>query len=129
MQDNNKCLKKLSFHMIPSLLQKFDQKTTLFETMTKSKSFNKSPKQKALYHALMESILEDKDAMDEGVADKLKKIKQDDADKDEGPSARSDRGLKRQKTSKDTEPCKKVKSTETSKGTSKSQPISTDKSA
>ncbi|GJZ51824.1 hypothetical protein Tco_0606339 [Tanacetum coccineum] len=76
--------------------------------MTKSKSFNKSPKQRALYHALMESILEDEDAMDEGVADKLKKRKQDDADKDEGPSAGSYRGLKRRKTSKDTEPSKKA---------------------
>ncbi|GJX64998.1 hypothetical protein Tco_0299341 [Tanacetum coccineum] len=84
---------------------------------------------KDLCHALMESILEDEDAMDEGVADKLKKRKQDDADKDEGPSAGLDRGLKRQKTSKDTEPSKKAKSTETSKGTSKSQPKSTDKSA
>ncbi|GJX08702.1 hypothetical protein Tco_0196634 [Tanacetum coccineum] len=61
-------------------LTEFDQKTTLFETMTKSKSFNKSPKKRALYHDLMESILEDEDAMDEGVADKLKKMKQDDAD-------------------------------------------------
>ncbi|GKC28994.1 hypothetical protein Tco_1036288 [Tanacetum coccineum] len=114
-------------------LVEFDQKTTLFETMTKSKSFNKSPKQRALYHALMESILEDEDAMDEGVAEKLKKRKLDDADKDEGPSVRSDQGLKRQKTSKDTEPSKKSKSTETSKctsnGTSKSQPKSTGKFA
>ncbi|GJS90562.1 hypothetical protein Tco_0773198 [Tanacetum coccineum] len=62
--------------------------------MTKSKSFNKILKQRAMYHALMESILEDKDAMDE-----------------------------------DTEPSKKAKSIETSKGTSngtsKSQPKST----
>ncbi|GJV96683.1 hypothetical protein Tco_1548260 [Tanacetum coccineum] len=110
-------------------LTEFDQKTTLIETMTKSKSFNKSPKQRAMYHALMESILEDEDAMDEGVADKLKKRKHDDADKDEGPSAGSDRGLKRRKIGKDTEPPKKTKSTETSKGTSKgtskSQPKST----
>nr|GEU79481.1 hypothetical protein [Tanacetum cinerariifolium] len=49
-----------------------------------------SPKHKALYHALMESILEDEDARDEDVADKLKKRKPDDDDKDEGPSARSD---------------------------------------
>ncbi|GKC90450.1 hypothetical protein Tco_1151099, partial [Tanacetum coccineum] len=56
-------------------LVEFDQKTTLFETMTKSKSFNKIPKQRALYHALMESILKDEDAMDEGVVDKLKKRK------------------------------------------------------
>ncbi|GJY09569.1 hypothetical protein Tco_0377754, partial [Tanacetum coccineum] len=110
-------------------LEEFDQKTTLFETMTKSKSFNKSPKQRALYHALMESILEDKDAMDEGVDDKLKKRKQDDADKDKGPFAGSDRGLKKQKTRKDTKPSKKAKSTETSKGTLKSQPKSTVKSA
>ncbi|GKE06663.1 hypothetical protein Tco_1398681 [Tanacetum coccineum] len=41
--------------------------------MTKSKSFKKSPKQRALYHALMESILKDEDAMDEGVADNLRK--------------------------------------------------------
>ncbi|GJW28371.1 hypothetical protein Tco_0045246 [Tanacetum coccineum] len=97
-------------------LIEFDQKTTLFETMTKSKSFNKIPKQRALYHALMESILEDEDAIDEGVVDKLKKRKQDDADKNEGPSAGSNRGLKRRKTSKDTEPSNKAKLTETSKG-------------
>nr|GEU81950.1 phospholipase-like protein [Tanacetum cinerariifolium] len=105
------------------------KKTTLFETMTKSKSFNKSPKQRALYHALMESILEDEDAMDEGVTEKLKKRKPDDADKDKGPSAGSDRGLKICKTSKDTKPSKKAKSIETPKGTSKSQPKSTGKSA
>nr|GEY29809.1 hypothetical protein [Tanacetum cinerariifolium] len=40
-----------------SALEEFDQKTTLFQTMTNSKSFNRSPKQRALYHALMESIL------------------------------------------------------------------------
>ncbi|GJS17792.1 hypothetical protein Tco_0412264 [Tanacetum coccineum] len=75
-------------------LTEFNQKTTLFETMTKSKSFNKSLKQRALYHALMESILEDEDAMDKGVADKLKKRKHDDADKEEGHSAGLDRGFR-----------------------------------
>ncbi|GKC11157.1 hypothetical protein Tco_1007939 [Tanacetum coccineum] len=109
-------------------LAEFDQKTTLFETMNKSKSFNKIPKQRALYYALMESILKDEDAMDEGFADKLKKRKPDDADKDEDPSAGSDRGLKRRKTSKDTKQSKKAMSIETSKGTSKSQPKSTGKS-
>ncbi|GKB85171.1 hypothetical protein Tco_0957443 [Tanacetum coccineum] len=112
-----------------SAQEEFDQKTTLFQTMTNSNSFSRSPKQRALYHALMESILEDEDAMDEGVADKLKKRKPDDADKDEGPSTGSDRALKRRKTSKDTKLSKKAKSTETSKGTSKSQPKSIDKSA
>ncbi|GJT37347.1 retrovirus-related pol polyprotein from transposon TNT 1-94 [Tanacetum coccineum] len=111
----------------------FDQKITLFETMTKSKSFNKSLKQRALFHAIMESILEDEDAMNKGVAEKLKKRKPDDADKDKGPSAGLDQGLKRQKTSKDTKQSKKAKLTEsskgTSKGTSKSQPKSIGKSA
>ncbi|GKD92075.1 hypothetical protein Tco_1371912 [Tanacetum coccineum] len=53
-------------------LKELDQKTTLFETMTKSKSFNKIPKHRALYHALIESILKDEEAMDEGQAKELK---------------------------------------------------------
>nr|GEV56986.1 retrovirus-related Pol polyprotein from transposon TNT 1-94 [Tanacetum cinerariifolium] len=40
-------------------------------------------KHRALYHALMESILGDEDAMDKGVADELKKREPDDAHKDE----------------------------------------------
>ncbi|GKB91755.1 hypothetical protein Tco_0964027 [Tanacetum coccineum] len=60
--------------------------------MTKCKSFDKNPKHRALYHALMESILEDEDAMDKGVADKLKKRKPDDADRDEDPPAGPDQG-------------------------------------
>ncbi|GJZ48892.1 hypothetical protein Tco_0603082 [Tanacetum coccineum] len=93
--------------------------------MTKTKSFNKNTKHKALYHALMESIIKDEDAMDKGVADRLKKRKPDDADRDEGHPARPDQGLKRKKTGKDIEPSKKDKSTRTSKGTTKSQPKST----
>ncbi|GJR84876.1 hypothetical protein Tco_0155661 [Tanacetum coccineum] len=110
-------------------LQEFDQKRTLFETMTKTKSFNKNIKHKALYHALMKSILKDEGAIDKGVAEKSKKRKPDDADRNEGPSAGPDQGLIRKKTSKETEPSKKAKSTETSKGTTKSQLKSTSKSA
>ncbi|GKE48844.1 hypothetical protein Tco_1480102, partial [Tanacetum coccineum] len=80
-------------------------------------------------HALMESILKDEDAMDKGVADKLKKRKPYDADRDEDPPAGPDQGLKRKKTSKDAKPSKKVKSTDTSKCTTKSQPKSTGKPA
>nr|GEU84448.1 hypothetical protein [Tanacetum cinerariifolium] len=71
---------------------------------------------KALYHALMESILADEDAMDKSVADNQKKRNLDDTDRDEDPPARPDQGLKRKKTGKDTEQSKKAKSTETSKG-------------
>ncbi|GKE52035.1 hypothetical protein Tco_1487191, partial [Tanacetum coccineum] len=63
---------------------------------------------RALYHALMESILEDEDTIDKGVADELKKRKPNDANKDEGLSTGSDRGLKRQRTSKGTEASKKM---------------------
>ncbi|GKC48271.1 hypothetical protein Tco_1065993, partial [Tanacetum coccineum] len=86
-------------------LQEFDQKRTLFETMTKTKSFEQNSNHKGLCHALRESILEDEDVMDK------------------------DQGLKRKKTGKETEPSKKAKSTGTSKGTTKSQPKSTGKSA
>ncbi|GKD33432.1 hypothetical protein Tco_1248941, partial [Tanacetum coccineum] len=84
---------------------------------------------KALYHALMESILKDEDAMNKGVANKLKNKKSDNADRDEVPPAGSNQGLKKKKTSKDAEPSKKAKSTESSKGTTKSLPKSTGKSA
>ncbi|GKA76855.1 hypothetical protein Tco_0783316 [Tanacetum coccineum] len=85
-------------------LQEFDQKRTLFETMTKTKSFNKNTKHNALYHALMKSILKDKDAMGKGVADMSKKRKPDDADRDEGPPTGPDQGLKRKETGKDADP-------------------------
>ncbi|GKC35058.1 hypothetical protein Tco_1047442 [Tanacetum coccineum] len=70
----------------------------------------------------------DEDAMDKGVADKLKKRNPDDVARDGDPPTGLDKGLKRRKTSKDTEQSKKVKSTDTSKGTTKSQPKCTDKS-
>ncbi|GJR56415.1 hypothetical protein Tco_1406936 [Tanacetum coccineum] len=96
--------------------------------MTKTKSFDRNPKHRALYHALMKSILVDEDALDKGFTNKLKKRKPDDADKDEGPPAGPDQGLKRKKTGKETEPSKKAKSTGTSKGITKSHPKSTGKS-
>ncbi|GKC33662.1 hypothetical protein Tco_1046046 [Tanacetum coccineum] len=96
-------------HSVPAEIM-----TTLFNIITKSNSFYKSPKHRALYHALMESILEDEDAMDKGVADELKKRKPDDADKDECPFAGSNRGLKRQRTSKENETSKNTSATKDS---------------
>ncbi|GJU79956.1 hypothetical protein Tco_1282321 [Tanacetum coccineum] len=57
---------------------------------------------KALYHAFMESILADEDAMDKDVGDIQKKRKLDDANRDEDPPAGPYQGLKRKKTGKDT---------------------------
>ncbi|GKC40688.1 hypothetical protein Tco_1053072, partial [Tanacetum coccineum] len=62
-------------------------------------------KHKALYHALMESILADEEVMDH----------------DEDPPAGLDQGLKRRKTSKDVEPSKRSKLTDSSKGNTSSQ--------
>ncbi|GKB60644.1 hypothetical protein Tco_0916830, partial [Tanacetum coccineum] len=48
-------------------LDEFDMKKALFDSMHASKSFNKTPTNKTLYHALMESLIEDENAMDQGV--------------------------------------------------------------
>ncbi|GJR10307.1 hypothetical protein Tco_0792959 [Tanacetum coccineum] len=47
-------------------LDEFDMKKALFDSMHASKSFNKTPTNKTLYHALMESLIEDENAMDQG---------------------------------------------------------------
>ncbi|GJV02737.1 hypothetical protein Tco_1336306 [Tanacetum coccineum] len=61
--------------------------------------------------------------------DKLKKRKPDDADKDEGPTAGSNRGLKRQRTSKGTKTSKKMPtSKDSSKGKSPSSSLKSSKS-
>ncbi|GJZ84759.1 hypothetical protein Tco_0650098 [Tanacetum coccineum] len=78
----------------------------------------------ALYHALMESILADEDAMDQSVTDKQKKRKPDDEDRDDDPLAGPDQGpLKKRKTSKDDEPSKRIKSTSSFEGNTSSQPM------
>ncbi|GKA33187.1 hypothetical protein Tco_0719554 [Tanacetum coccineum] len=56
-----------------AILDEYDQKSALFQTMTESKSFKKHPAHKALYHALMESLLANEEGMDQGVIDSLKK--------------------------------------------------------
>ncbi|GKG33689.1 hypothetical protein Tco_0433848, partial [Tanacetum coccineum] len=50
-------------------LKEYDQKSTLYQTMHENKSFNRNPANHALYYALMEALIEDKNAMDKGVAD------------------------------------------------------------
>ncbi|GJU82117.1 hypothetical protein Tco_1284482 [Tanacetum coccineum] len=71
-------------------LQEFDQKIILFETMTKTKSFNKNTKHKDLYHALMKSIHEDEDAMDKGVANNQNLLVEDMGNTDEPPIVNAD---------------------------------------
>nr|GEY63175.1 hypothetical protein [Tanacetum cinerariifolium] len=47
-------------------LVEFDMKKALFDSMHASKSFNKYPTNKTLYHALMESLIKDENDMDQG---------------------------------------------------------------
>ncbi|GJZ26016.1 hypothetical protein Tco_0570269 [Tanacetum coccineum] len=98
--------------------------------MHESKSFNKHPVNKTLYHALMGSLIANENIMDQGVADliKHKKILHDNDYRDQDPPVGPDQGLKKRKTSKDVEPSKKPKSTGSSKDTTQSQPKLTGKS-
>ncbi|GJS26237.1 hypothetical protein Tco_0486857 [Tanacetum coccineum] len=88
-------------------LTEFELKKILINKMEKSQSNLTADEEKELYKAL---------------------------DKDEDPPARLDQGMKRQKTSKDIEltkgsKSKESKSTSSSKGTTRSQPKSSGKSA
>nr|GEV04790.1 hypothetical protein [Tanacetum cinerariifolium] len=103
--------------------------TTIYPTMTLPEIPNfASDFQSNLYKALVESYNTDKDILSTyGDVVTLKRGR-DDQDKDEDPSARSDRGMKRRKSSKDAEPpkgskSKESKSSSSSKGT-QSQPKS-----
>ncbi|GKF63360.1 hypothetical protein Tco_0186808, partial [Tanacetum coccineum] len=76
-------------------LEEFDLKSALFKHINKIKSANRNTANYRLYHALMEALVADEDAMDKEVADKVKdhKRKHDsDDDDDEGPSAGSNQG-------------------------------------
>ncbi|GKA58200.1 hypothetical protein Tco_0757388 [Tanacetum coccineum] len=99
--------------------------------MHESKSFNKHPANKTLYHALMESKIAYENAMDQGVADLIKHKERlhDDDDRDQYPPAGRPRVEEKKKASKDADSSKKPKSTGSSKDTTPSQPKSTSKSA
>ncbi|GJR57326.1 hypothetical protein Tco_1499488 [Tanacetum coccineum] len=105
-------------------LEEFDLKSALFKFMHKNKSANRNPANYRLYHALMEALIEDENAMDKEVADTVKDHKRkhdgddDDDDDDEGPPAGSNQGksTKRRRT-RESESAKKPSTTkESSKG-------------
>ncbi|GJZ48453.1 hypothetical protein Tco_0602285 [Tanacetum coccineum] len=80
-------------------LKEFDLKSALFKHMNKNKNANRNPANYHLYHALMEALIADEDAMDKEVAVKVKDHKrkhdsddEEDDDDDEGPSAGSHQG-------------------------------------
>ncbi|GJS05502.1 hypothetical protein Tco_0322010 [Tanacetum coccineum] len=79
--------------------EEFDLKSALFKHMNKNKTANRNPANHHLYHALMEALIADEDAMDKEVTVKVKDHKRkhdsdddEDDDDDEGPSAGSNQG-------------------------------------
>nr|GEV02887.1 integrase, catalytic region, zinc finger, CCHC-type, peptidase aspartic, catalytic [Tanacetum cinerariifolium] len=77
-------------------IKEYDQKSALYQTMHENKSFNKNHANNKLYHALMEALKEDKNAMDKEVTDTVKDHKRkhhddDNDDDDEAPPARQTR--------------------------------------
>ncbi|GJZ94623.1 hypothetical protein Tco_0666826 [Tanacetum coccineum] len=85
-------------------LKEYDQKSALYQTMHANKSFNRNPANHRLYHALMEALIEDENAMDKGVADTVQDHKRkhddDEDDDDEDPPAGPNQGKALSKGSK-----------------------------
>ncbi|GJT66444.1 hypothetical protein Tco_1017924, partial [Tanacetum coccineum] len=116
-------------------LKEYDQKSALYQIMHENKSFNKNLANHKLYHALMEALINDENAMDKGVADTVKDNKRkhddDDDDDDEDPPAGPNQGKKtKRRRTKELESSKKPSSTkETPKGKSLLKGSKTGKSA
>ncbi|GKE10389.1 hypothetical protein Tco_1413940 [Tanacetum coccineum] len=113
-----------------STLTEFELKKILLDKMEKSESYLTAPKHRDCYDGLKKYYALDKDFFYSYDVYSLKRGRKG-KDKDEDPSARSDRGLKKRKLSKDAEPTtglkKKDSTSDSSKGT-KSQPKSSGKS-
>ncbi|GKE05075.1 hypothetical protein Tco_1397093 [Tanacetum coccineum] len=107
-------------------LKEYDQKSALYQTIHENKSFNRNPANHALYHALMEALIEDENAMDKGVTNIVKNYKRqhddDDDDDDEDLSAGPNQGKKRKR--KRTKESESTKKPSTSKDTSKGKALS-----
>nr|GEW21182.1 hypothetical protein [Tanacetum cinerariifolium] len=91
-------------------LSKMDLKKILIEKMEGNKSIQRSNEKRNLYKALVEAYESDKIILDTyGDTVTLKSRRDDDADKDEEPSARSDRGSKRHREGKEPESASALK--------------------
>nr|GEV93554.1 hypothetical protein [Tanacetum cinerariifolium] len=110
-------------------------KSALYQTMHANKSFNQNLDNHRMYHALMEALIEDENAMNKGVDDTVQdhKMKHDDDehDDDEDPPARPNHGKNTKKRrTKESESSKKPSFTkETLKGKASSKGSKAGKSA
>ncbi|GJT72770.1 hypothetical protein Tco_1032056 [Tanacetum coccineum] len=122
------------FNFAPPVIKKLFHETRyekiLLDKMEKSESYLTAPEHRECYDGLKKSYALDQDFFYSYDVYTIKRGRKD-KDKDEDPSAGSDRGLKRRKTNKDAEPTtdpkKKDSTSGSSKGT-KSQPRSSGKS-
>nr|GEX30513.1 retrovirus-related Pol polyprotein from transposon TNT 1-94 [Tanacetum cinerariifolium] len=74
-------------------LDEYDKKSALVWTMHENKTYNRNVANYKLYHALMEALLDDEEAMDKEVDDTMKDHKRKHGDDDdEGPSAGPNQG-------------------------------------
>ncbi|GKB19333.1 hypothetical protein Tco_0853256 [Tanacetum coccineum] len=107
---------QLKFSAIPYdqvVEAEFKQKEILFKMMREYKSYRKHPKHKAVYDALMLSLIQDEDDLDRMVQDLRKR----DRKEDEDPSSGSNQGKKKRSSGKGSEPSKTSSaSKKTSKG-------------
>nr|GEX49476.1 hypothetical protein [Tanacetum cinerariifolium] len=91
-------------------LSEMELKKILIEKMEGNKSIQRSDEQRNLYKALVEAYESDKIILDTyRETATLKRRHNDDADKDEEPSARPDRGSKRRKEGKEPESASALK--------------------
>ncbi|GJS89569.1 hypothetical protein Tco_0772205 [Tanacetum coccineum] len=120
-------------YAVEASLSEFELKKILINKIEANKSINRSDNQNNLYNALVKSY-NYKDIITSYGDVVLLKRGRDDQDKDEDPSAGSDRGTKRRKSGKDAESSKDLRSKEkksssTSNNASQSQHKSSGKSA
>ncbi|GJX57647.1 hypothetical protein Tco_0287544 [Tanacetum coccineum] len=120
--------------LIDTSMRAIIREEILIDKIEKNKSYDKADYKRELYDALVKSYQTDKDLFDTYGEVFMLKRSRDDRDKDRDPSAGSDRGTKRRKSSKEAESSrdsrsKEKKSLSTSKGASHSQHKPSGKSA
>nr|GEZ41332.1 hypothetical protein [Tanacetum cinerariifolium] len=104
-------------------LEEYDLKIAIYQSIHANKSFNRNPVNHRLYHALIEALIEEENAMDKEVADTGKDHKrkhddddEDDDDKDPLAGPKQGKKTKRRRT-KESKSSKKPSTTkETPKG-------------
>nr|GEU41199.1 hypothetical protein [Tanacetum cinerariifolium] len=116
-------------------LEEYDLKSALYQSMHGNKSFNRNPANHRLYHALMEALIEDENAMDKGGTDTVKDHKRkhdddEDDDDDEDPPCGPNQGNKTKRRRTKYSSSKKPPTTEeTPRGKALSKGSKTGKSA